>query len=710
MIQSPRWLLALCGAVLSVLFSFSVPLRAQSVRITNLADLPRTQWVDFTLPLGDAAQLPALCSWNGFVCVKGAAVGQHSQLFHTFATLAANESTLAPVVAVSGDPAQLPPYVPSGWIEDNTVGVIPRVRVLKNGVERRLESVQFAQVEDNRARRVFHLRARLEGTPLVVDEWLYLYSAQDVVQFETTITFSDPRTPDLSYDLEALWLEAGEYVTVDYEHPQGAGAPVRQDFWPWHASFGNWLQLLSGRRTMGRGEQLVFRGKVMAVPEPGRPVDTILYPFGARPLALTPEVRATNFLAETRGPALGVATNWDGKWLAFGLVPEVPAGQANGGWTAANASASSFRGLLATTRDYYAARPRGLVPLAGSTGAQEDFGACKGAFAVTVGDPRWLWEAGFSMYEWFGRPFHYREADGSPLLAQNHPGLRTWSQIVNCRTTSDTLGTICPYPYSWPSNGWSGIDDQHRSQHNFSAVLALTGSHALRHAQKDLLQVDLTQQPGFVDAPRANGRLLMAWSEMLLLLDTDAERQQLTAHMGNRVQALLNAWPGRNFVNDPSRPIRALGIGSSPTFREPDGSAVPSIVVWEHSIAAMGFFAAWRATGDARYRFLAMETSKLIVNHCIYQANGRYVAATVVRYLTGAQEGQALPASSYYEGSPDVQVGISFWEWIFPSVLICRELHRGIDPALVARCDAIVQDRGAPVSWQQAEWWAVLPR
>jgi hypothetical protein len=241
-------------------------------------------------------------------------------------------------------------------------------------------------------------------------------------------------------------------------------------------------------------------------------------------------------------------------------------------------------------------------------------------------------------------------------------------------------------------------------------MLALTGSHALRQSQKDLLQVDLTQQPGFVDSPRANGRLLMAWSEMLLLLDTDAERQTLIAHMGNRVQALLNTWPGRAFVNDPARPIRALAIGSSPTFREADGSAVPSIVVWEHSIAAMGFFAAWRATGDPRYEMLARETSKLIVNHCIYQANGRYVAATVVRYLQGAQEGQALPASSYYEGSPDVQVGISFWEWIFPAVLICRELHRTLDPVLVARCDAIVQDRGAPTTWQQAEWWAVLPR
>ena len=100
----------------------------------------------------------------------------------------------------------------------------------------------------------------------------------------------------------------------------------------------------------------------------------------------------------------------------------------------------------------------------------------------------------------------------------------------------------------------------------------------------------------------------------------------------------------------------------------------------------------------------------MIVNHCIYNRNGTWVACTNVRYLQGAQEGQALPASSYYEGSPDVQVGISFWEWIFPSVLICRELHRGLDPALVGRCDQIVTGLGAPTTWGSAEWWAVMPR
>jgi hypothetical protein len=82
-----------------------------------------------------------------------------------------------------------------------------------------------------------------------------------------------------------------------------------------------------------------------------------------------------------------------------------------------------------------------------------------------------------------------------------------------------------------------------------------------------------------------------------------------------------------------------------------------------------------------------------------------------VRYLEGAQEGDALPAASYYSGSPDIHVGVSFWTWVLPSVLVCRDLHPG-DAALVARCNAILQDMApnGPDNWQRSEWWAVLPR
>src|SRR5262249_35662182 len=145
--------------------------------------------------------------------------------------------------------------------------------------------------------------------------------------------------------------------------------------------------------------------------------------------------------------------------------------------------------------------------------------------------PRMLYELGYSVYELFARPFHQREIDGSPLLQRNHPDLRTWSQLIHCPTTHDTLGMICPLPYSWPSDGWSGYDDQHRSHNNFDALLALTGSYALRAVLKDLLEIDLAQVPDRIDSPRAEGRLGMAWANMLLLLDNPMDRARLREHM-----------------------------------------------------------------------------------------------------------------------------------------------------------------------------------
>jgi hypothetical protein len=468
--------------------------------------------------------------------------------------------------------------------------------------------------------------------------------------------------------------------------------------------------VLSSTRTVGRGEQLYFSGSIYAGPSAGRPLQNLSYPFGDRPITLTPSERVANFYADSRGPLNGIGTGWQGKWLAFGMTPEVPGGATNGGWTAANSSASGFRVLLDSTRDFYAQRPRGLSMAAGSTGAQEDFGACKGAFAVTVGDPRFLHEVGYSMFEMFGRPFHHREVDCTPMQAANHPGLRTWSQIINCRTTQDTLGMVCPLPYSWASNGWSGIDDQHRSQNNANMMLALTGSHALRQALRDLMQIDLAQEPGFVDSPRAQGRLQMAWCNMLLLLDTHQERVRLLQHMSTRLEDQRNTWLGRRFLGDPARPIRILQTGRSPTFVDAQGAPITAIVVWEHAIAVMGYWAGYRLTGDPRYRELAAELSRVIVNHCIYQHAGEWIACTNVRYLLGAQEGMALPASSYHPASSDIEVGVSFWEWVYPSVLICRELYRNVDPALVARCDQIVAWMGRPNTWQRSEWWAVLPR
>src|SRR5262245_36472480 len=102
-----------------VVASFSLALPAQSVRITNMADVPRKQWVDIAVPILDGAALPEMCELQpgGFTVLKGARVGLHSQMFHAYVEMQANETITGQIVP--GNLSQLPAYGMSDWINDD---------------------------------------------------------------------------------------------------------------------------------------------------------------------------------------------------------------------------------------------------------------------------------------------------------------------------------------------------------------------------------------------------------------------------------------------------------------------------------------------------------------------------------------------------------------------------------------------------------------
>jgi hypothetical protein len=344
---------------------------AQDLRLTNAAPLQRTQWVDVALPISDAMPLTTLCRFEpaGFIAMKGADVGQHSTMFHVLATLGAHESTVGHLVPVTSDPAAIPFPTASDWVVDAPLDVFARPAVISGGVEHRLVVYEFTEVEHVPARRVYHLRGRMDATPLVFDEWLYVYAMQDAVRIEVTFTNSDPRTSDLSFDFDMMWIESRELFEVDYRTVLGDVPPSRQLSVPTHQSYGRYIQLLSGNRTLGRSEQMFFSGWMLCSNHSGATPTASSYSAGGITVVQQPGDRIRTLAATRFGPASGVYSGWAGKWLAFGMVPELPVGTVlDGGWGAADASANAFQALLRVPADLYSQRPRGLRRVQGIVG------------------------------------------------------------------------------------------------------------------------------------------------------------------------------------------------------------------------------------------------------------------------------------------------------------------------------------------------------
>lgn len=677
------------------------------VRLTNLAPAPRTQWVDVAVPKADGDALPRVCRVTpyGWIAIKGEDVGIHSTLFHVLARTTGSDSragTLQPAAQ-----APIPPFRLSRWIDDNLNRVFPRpFAYTAHGATEPLIGETTELVSSNEVRQVWRHRGRIRNTPLRWESHLYMYTEQDTIRFECTITNCDLNSPSLTYRINQLWLEGGEYIGLDYRTRLGIGEPFAT---PASGSTpAGWTQWLSGARDLGRGESLYFTGHVLPLPDGGYQPRGWIYRVGNTQRVVNIQHRLESIGASLQGPLVGVSHDWEGKWLAFGHPPEIPHGHGNG-WAEADARHAAFMTQLSWRGDLYDNRPLGLNKHARTTGAQEDFGAAKGTTAIRVGDPRYIYHAFYSMSE-FMRPFHNRENDNSYLLRRQHPGLQTWDQVINCRTTTDYLGLTCPLPYAWPNSGFGGIDDQHRSQNNFHALLALTGSYMLKGCLQDYLEIDQTQVPGWMGEPRAVGRLFMAWASMHELLDDAQDRARLRAHMIAKLATVESQWLGRPFLGNPSRPIRAVDTGTDPTFHEPNGQLVNAIITWEHSIAVMGLYAAFKVTGNTRYRDLAREVATTIANHCCFQENGQWYCCTAIRYRTGAQEGAPLPASSYVSsGSQDLIVNNGFWVWVLPSIQILDEIG-GHPQGFQARLDSILQTvaPNGPTTWADACWWAAV--
>jgi hypothetical protein len=558
------------------------------------------------------------------------------------------------------------------------------------GVQTIAEPQRVGDLESNAMRRVELRRARLGDTGLLVELCITAWREQAHAQVDLAVFFSDPRVPAMQCDVDELAVESDGLALVlrhagylDIRHePNDKGSRV----------------VLLERRPIGDGQGLRRTG--------------VLVGKLANDDSLADATKAAAAIA----PLLG-ATTWtaSGAFGAFGRVPEVPPwlrGDALRAWFA-----RAHREFVARDRpggDAFSVFGHGLAKMAGQTGDQGDFGVVKLSLVAATGMPSLLLEAELSMLQEACRPVHFFEADGTPVEPAAHPDWVVWSGRTHWHAgvSKDRLGKPQPEP-RYETHGWTGKDREHWSNNTLGAFALLTGAHWARAELANEVRLYLAGQtltPGMSTsgpgAPRGAGRTALAAAWMLLATG-DA---RLRARMDERMDTVYRpSWAGRDL---PPTHVRPFAV-NLPDARMLQGSC-KYWNPWQDALAAVGFAAHHRLTGNANARVLAEALATNVVRFGWHVDDGVVEVAMAQRWL----DGTPLIAEQWRARDPTIVAGAgntAFSEWALPAVEIARVVaERDGDAALLARCDTIQRQhrshRKPPPNGgvdRHAEWDAV---
>jgi hypothetical protein len=687
------------------------------IKVHNPSDVERKAWVD--IPTQYDANMPKrweFADGRPGIIVKGEDIGDQTTMLHAYVKLGPKETFDLQIVPVATPDIQPLPFQMSSWIGDDQ-GVkdyFPKILIKRPGQPGALSDLEapvFSQVEDNEARKVFHLNGRVPESMLVFDGYYYVYNGQDAIRFEGTFTNSDPRKSDIDEHIQHIGFVLREFFAMEHREHFGC-------YYPWRSPDGNYhIVVAAGDRVLADRQQIPFYGWVLAGPADQNNVD--LHSVETRERLSWLSAYSARFWGDgydhDGGEPVGIGEYTD--WGPFYRLPLAPQDRGHG------RLARYFAEVTEGRRDLYDQRPMGLAKAAGQTGSQQDFGASKGNEIVVARLPEGIAMLRYNATDYF-RPFHSKQVNGQPISKESNPQLWTWSQLP--------IGTTEPGPADdlgkgflgvWPpwrtGTGYTGQDDQHRSQNTFHAAYALTGLHSLKAVLFDFLQTDRTLVPGRVGAPRAIGRLFGAWAGELRVAPK-AWHPWVFEVMRSKLGTVDRNWTGKQVSAD--RPIRVLGtMTDTRTLTDADGNAVTAWVVWEHAIAAMGLYAAARAVEKAVVSPLvispekkselrdtlfqhAIRTATLVARYGNFYDGTAWRCCAAVRYNEGELEGEPV---TYAIDSRDVSIADMFWTWVWPACVIAR--RHAPDTELSERIDAIGRqlETQNPRNWDTAEWWAV---
>jgi len=573
----------------------------------------------------------------------------------------------------------------SPWVFDEPARLVPHFLCWKDAWPYWSADPVIVSVEMlGPALRVFWRTRIVPPVDLTIEGWWTFWPGQDVVDLSLQAVWATTATTGMSADLGVLTLVIGERPVID--HAKRKGLPEQPSFYPEFFG-GMWGQTLMTARAVGRASRIQWTGALLCLAA------------GERWSTPPSDARHANLQARLQGPLCAVSGAWAGSWGAFGELPVAPPGAAP-------------RALSSNAADEYDQRPLANFKEAGTTGEQPDFGCCSrdGDPAVLL-QPGAVFDALWQVQAWGLRPTSNREIDGRPVRAADHPRMVTYGQRPDVRLGQDLVGWDRVLPYYLPGSGYTGQDDQHRSDNLLVAMFQLTRNPAVGSVIADHLELDTRRYWSPDNAPIASprdwGRTLLAWGAYSAC-GFEGARPLMLRSLGLLDQ---NA-SFRRIPQDSAHTVRVFSDNEGkygwliPGGTDPERDMVRSWNPWQEGICVEGEWAAWLQTGDTRARDAAITVAETIVRHAFSNASGQWRMAYACRWRTD-DPGAPLPDEIYPIDGPTLDhYGYPIQRWCLGAVRIAQV--NSTDEGVRAR--AAAELAAFPVvDWADAAWRAVRP-
>lgn len=666
--------------------------------IVNLSSRPRDHWAVVTFPSQPVSSFNAECTFFAddgrmWRAVRGRVDGCSTKYRIYCTGMNAGERVSGKLINEKHLPADQ--FSPHPWVMDNVIKLLPQLGAKRDGVEKWAVMLNPPLLEDwSACHQRWAIEQRIPEWGLHFKVWADIYHNDPVVPYRARIVWSDRNDPSYNRLFENFAVRSGELMSLDFAVRHGASVPTRD-------AEGRWVTILNDAwMTMQDGSGLPMSGVILGSPEA-----TQMVPPKDPEDMNDPVVRSyNNVLAAIYGPVVGACDEWDGHWLANRNVPRF-----HGNYQSQKDSAwETFMQQQTMRAGWFTARPVGLGKTPSQTGDQEDFGATKGTYVVTEKDPRHIRVLQYGVYAELFRGVNLYESTGLPLVTASHPQWVTWSGVTHYHmgVSPDRLGKSSVGP---AGNGWEGYDDEHRSQNNMAAYLALTDDPMMIDQMAMQLEVDLASYrqrfPQYGQgAARAQGRLLQAFSQLASVASPWVGRRGTWIDMIKyRLQA-SSTLPPMN-VTGPMKVLAWGGPDGRKQVYTPEGQLGPWASMWEHGLAVVGIYTTVKLmpenTVAAEVLRKLCETLK---QFAFIWDGARFITVDDVLYSNG----EAPPAwpdlnSRQFTWNAGI-VGVG--NWTLAGLMVAREFT-GSTPLLDRYIDAATGGSEAG-DRRVAEWWATV--